>query len=387
MDNCLYCGENPIPHKTTWFYNSADIWLAPARKLLVRSGSGRVLDFFIDKTLWAGYKILDKLGLVRYNYDSDQVKFGRAKVLWQEATSQNIKMREIKPFGLAVDVYEATIGGKSIIFNGLPRPDNYDLGTLDWLDDKWLLKQKLQSLGIPVPKGGAATRLSQARKIFADIGKPVVVKPRKGSRGRHTTTFVSSEEELKIAFKIAQQICHWVVIEEQLTGPVYRATIINNNLVGILGGSPAQIRGNGVITIEQLISEKNKTRHERVSEVKITGKLEKFLNRSGYSLKTVLPKHKIIDLSEKVGIAYGGTSFDATDQTHPKTKQMFLKLAKDIDNPILGFDFILSDITKSYAEQPGGIIECNAAPFLNLHYDPLIGQTRNAAKYVWELVS
>lgn len=387
MDNCLNCGENPIPHRATWLFSSLDILAHPARKTLIHSRLGNFLDFLVDRALLVSYKIGGKIGLIKFNDDVEKVKFARAKVLWQEAIKQNIKMREIKPFGLAVDVYEASIGDKNIIFNGLPRPDDYDQTTLDWLDDKWLLKQNLTRLGFPVPKGGTATSLGAARKIFRSLNMPVVVKPRRGSRGRHTTTFVSTEEELKIAFKVAQQICHWVVVEEQIMGPVYRATIINNQLVGVLGGDPAKICGNGITTIAELITQKNKTRHPRVSEVKITEKLKTFLKRNGYMLESVLPENKLLDLSEKVGIAYGGTSFDATDQTHPETKKMFIRLAAAINNPILGFDFILSDINRSYQDQICGIIECNAAPFLNLHYDPLIGQTRNAAKYVWDLMA
>ena len=64
---------------------------------------------------------------------------------------------------------------------------------------------------------------------------------------------------------------------------------------------------------------------------------------------------------------------------------MFEEAARIIGNPILGFDSIIPDITKSYKQQPCGIIECNGAPFINLHHDPLIGKPINAAKHVWDL--
>ena len=66
---------------------------------------------------------------------------------------------------------------------------------------------------------------------------------------------------------------------------------------------------------------------------------------------------------------------------------MLTEAGKSLDISILGFDFIIPDVTKSYKEQKCGIIECNGAPFIQLHYEPLYGETINAAKYVWDLVS
>ena len=62
----------------------------------------------------------------------------------------------------------------------------------------------------------------EAKKIFDRIEKPVIVKPRLGSRGRHVVTYVRNHDDLRHAFKIARQLCLWVIIEEQIIGPVYR---------------------------------------------------------------------------------------------------------------------------------------------------------------------
>jgi hypothetical protein len=47
---------------------------------------------------------------------------------------------------------------------------------------------------------------------------------------------------------------------------------------------------------------------------------------------------------------------------------------------------MIPDITKSYKQQKCGIIECNAAPFIQFHHDVMVGKPINVAKYVWDLV-
>jgi D-alanine-D-alanine ligase-like ATP-grasp enzyme len=53
---------------------------------------------------------------------------------------------------------------------------------------------------------------------------------------------------------------------------------------------------------------------------------------------------------------------------------------------LLGFDFIVPDVTKSPDEQKFGIIECNAVPFINLHHSPLIGEPQNVAGALWDYI-
>lgn len=294
-------------------------------------------------------------------------------------------MTEIKPLNISINLYKAKMKHKDIYFMDMPRPDEVD-ENLFRLDDKYLFKKLLQKHDLPYAKGSAFTNLKTALKYFETMTKPVIIKPRRGSRGRHTTTCISTIPEFIKAFKIAKQLCHRVIVEEQLFGPVYRGTVIGWKLVGVLGGTPPQVTGDGIHTIEELITIKNKKKHPKQSDVLITEELKYFLKSSDFALDSIISDQQIVDLSGKIGVPNGGTSFDATDQTHPDTKNMFEVAAQATGSPILWFDFMISDISKSYKDQRSGIIECNAAPFIQLHHDVMIGQPINAAKYVWDLV-
>jgi D-alanine-D-alanine ligase-like ATP-grasp enzyme len=383
MQPCLYCGNNPINHPTHKFYGSVDIMLTPLRQKIMRGWFGQFTDTLGTWIALELFHLLKPIGLIKINRDISQVPFERAKTLWAEANARNIPFEEIKPFNQSIDLYRATIRGQPIYFMNMPRKEDVITSNLSWIDDKHLLKQKLLEHNFPVASGGSFTNLADALKTFETLDKPVIVKPRAGSRGRHTTTLVNNEEELRKAFKIAKQLCHWVIVEEHLFGDVQRATIIGNQLIGVLGGSPPRVKGDGVHTIAELIKLKDAARPQKVKEIKIN---EYYLQRSAMNLGTILAKDQTADLSEKIGVNYGGTSYDCTDETHPETKQMLEDAAKILDISILGFDFIIPDITKSYREQKSGIIECNGAPFLQLHHEPLYGKSINAAKYVWDLI-
>lgn len=384
MTKCINCGNNPIPHTIHKFYETMDITLSPIRRWLSRSIVGRIGDSLGNLMGLAALKVLEPLGMIQINTDIAQIKFDRARVLWEEAHRQNIPIEEIKPFGRSIDLYRAQINNKPLYFMNLPRKEHVGTSNLTWIDDKGLLKKHLRKRGFPVADGGYFLTYHQAFKTFQRLEKPVIVKPRAGSRGRHTTTFVYTEEDFKKAFKIAKQLCAWVMVEEHLFGDVQRATVIGGKLVGLLGGSSPRVTGDGVKTIAELIKIADQNRPEGVKEIKVN---PFHMERQHLAMDTVLPPGKTVTLSEKIGVNYGGTSYDCTDETHPETKEMLTKAGQSLDISILGFDFIIPDVTKSYKEQKCGIIECNGAPFIQLHHDPLIGKSINAAKYVWDLVT
>ena len=263
-----------------------------------------------------------------------------------------------------------------------------------------------------MPSGGCASTVSRAEEIFnliqsKGVFRPVIVKPRAGSRGRHTTTNIYNKEDLKKAFKIAKQLCYWVIVEEQLFGPVYRATVINGQLAGVLRGDAPKVTGDGSLNIGQLIKAKNTQPRPGVKDIVPDAVMERFLVRAigekyppfnfppilggerggRVSVFNIIPaKGETIALSEKIGVGYGGSSSEDYEICHPDNKELFLRAAKVLGDPIVGFDFIIPDITVSYKNQKCGFIEANSLPFINLHHDPLLGTPRNAAAMVWEMV-
>lgn len=362
------------------------IAFTPLTNFIFRGAVGRLFYKMIDSLLWGLVWFYEQLGLVKYTTDLSTTHIARARVLWEEAKKRGIKMEGAVFSGRYSDLYRAWINGKMIRFNGLPRPEYAENSNLFALDDKAFFKQQLQTAGIPTPNGGCFTNLTEATKEFNKLIKPVIIKPRLGSRGRHTTTHIYTTEQLAKAFKIAKQICYWIVMEEHLFGDVYRGTVIDGKLVGVLGGSPPRLVGDGSSTISELIKQKNLNKPAGIKNIQISQSTEEFLKRQNLTLNSILNNEQIIDLTEKIGVNYGGSSREVTDITHPEIKSWLAKAAALVGDPLLGFDFIIPNITKSPNEQRFGIIECNGLPFINLHHDPQEGTPNNVAKWVWNMI-
>lgn len=105
------------------------------------------------------------------------------------------------------------------------------------------------------------------------------MKPRLGSRGRHVVTYVRNHDDLKYAYRIAKQLCLWVIVEEQFIAPVYRGTVIDFELAGVLSGTQPLVIGDGASSLNRLIEQKNKNRDTAIAEVEKDQKMAWFLKR------------------------------------------------------------------------------------------------------------
>lgn len=385
---CAYCGNNPVPHFLHWYFESVNVLFGPLRAALLYNPLALLAKRAFGRLPWAlGLTdLLAASGVIGFGDDASACPSGRGQVLWEEAIRRGVVVRELKLFGRRFDTYLASRGGRRVVFSGLPRPSGYDDRNLDTLDDKPAFKRVMAAAGLPVAAGGAASRLPQAERIFERVAKPVIVKPRSGSRGRHTTTYVYTREQLKEAFSVAKQLCYWVVVEEHLEGPVYRGTVVDYRCRGVLRGDSPQVVGDGVRTVAELVAARNAAPHEGSADIVLDGRADRFLARRGQSRSFVPAAGQVVYLSEKVGVSYGGSSSEDFEVCHPETKALFERAARACDDPILGFDFIIPDITKSWREQRCGFIEVNTLPFINLHHHPLLGNPQNVAAAVWDLV-
>lgn len=387
---CYYCGNNQISHTHAKIGAlSAHYIFPPLDRLFRRMPGGLLLMSFAEGILDGLFDILVLLRIVRYKEGLGRIGNDRGYVLGEEAERRGMKVEVATVLGRSMDMYRYTkTDGSKMVFSGLPRPYGREVPLID-LDDKSGIKQLLEEAGISVSRGASFTDLGEACRHKETCDYPVIVKPRFGSRGRHTTTHITRMEDFIHAFQVTKQIAHHVMVEEHLYGSVYRGTMVGGVLAGVLAGDPPRVTGDGVHSISELIELKNAHKHERVGLFKVTPLTEPFLGRFGYTLSSILEKGKTIDLIEKIGLSYGGNAREVTNVTHPRYKEILEHAAHVVDDPLIGFDFITPDIERD----PGalmregmrwGVIECNGVPFINLHHDPLEGEPVNVAACVLE---
>ncbi len=390
---CPDCGANPINHRAArsevsleMFFDKVFAPLEPLHRatevLLARQRPELLLPPLVT--------VLSIFGMAKKNKQPQDSDTYRTRVLWEAANARGIALYHLSLFGKPTSVFVARYGGRTLVYTHEPRPAGLPSKSYEWMDNKSTMIDKFAAAGIPVPKGGACRTEQEALTIFRKLGGTAIVKPVIGSRSRHTTIHIETEPQLLHGFHVAQQISPWVIVEQELTGMVYRATVIGGEVVGVLRREPPHVIGNGQSTVKQLIIEENKNplRHGPIFHpllMDLDARAE--LRRQSFTWDSVPPVGHMVTLSQKVGRGEGASNTDVTDETHPENIALFKKIGAFLGDPLVGIDFIIEDITKPWTEQKAcGVIECNAMPFIDLHHYPLTGKPRDAAGALWNIV-
>lgn len=313
----------------------------------------------------------------------------RTRCFWEEAKRRGIEMVMYR-CGPIKDLFIAKHGGKTICFDGLPRPVGPEAESLYWMDNKPLMRKRFSEAGIPVARGASAFREQTALGIFRSLTKPVIVKPYSGSRSRHTTIHLSNEQEFLKAFRSAKVLSPLALIEEELEGFVHRGTLIGGKLVAVMRREPPHIVGDGVHTVRELVDEENKRekRHGATFHPLALGpEADEELKRQKHSLDSIPKKGEFVALNQKVSRGIGASTTDLTDELHPENRALLERIGALLKDPLVGVDFIMRDVRIPLREQEhAGVIECNSLPFIDLHHYPLFGEPRNVAGALWDLI-
>ncbi len=388
---CAECGDGAIFHRVTYISIVVDEIMAPF------SQPNPFLRGFVRLVYGIERKVTPKIlnGLMQLGWatkvtEPDDDTQLLALMLWNEAKERGIEVAEFRLFGLPRNIFVAKYpDGLQIAYEGIPMPGNSDLERVPWMDNKAVLKQKFRKLGLPVAKGGAVSNLKDAKKLFATLTPPVIAKPFSGSASRHTVLHISNEKELTRGFNVAKEIAPKVVIEEELVGAVYRATVVDGKFAAALRRDQPHVVGDGVSTIAELVAEANKHPGRQgpyFHHIKLDNFAKEELAWQGLAFESILPEGARATLHQKINWSVGGTTTDVTDETHPDNIALFEEVARVLNTKMVGLDFIIGDMNKSWKEQERcGILECNSMPFFDNHHLPFEGKPRNVASLIWDM--
>lgn len=265
------------------------------------------------------------------------------------------------------------------------------------MENKVVTKKILAEQGYAVPGGGEYDTLKKAIKDYPKYREQaVVVKPKSTNYGIGISVFKEApsqeayEEALEIAFKEDET----VLVEDYIAGTEYRFFVLNDEVEAVLLRVPANVIGDGVLSISQLIDEKNKDplrgeNHRAPLAFIEKGSIEALMLREqGLTFDSVPEKGKQVFLRENSNISTGGDSIDFTDQMHESYNKVAVEIAKIIDVKVTGIDLIIPDYqTESTSEYPGySCIEANFNPAMNMHAYVTEGQGRRLSEKVLEML-
>jgi cyanophycin synthetase len=258
--------------------------------------------------------------------------------------------------------------------------------------DKSLSLWLLEEVGIPIPRHALVRSADKAIEAAHLLGFPLVTKPLNVSHGRGVSLNLNSIEEVRQGYDFASEYNREVLVEHFLEGRDFRVLVINNTVVAVAERIPAHVVGDGQQTIAQLVEQTNRDPrrgigHEKVlTRIRIDYQAERLLTQAGYTLDTVLAPGETFYLASTANLSTGGTSIDRTTEANYETLELARRAAMVIGLDIAGVDIITPDITRPLREVGGGIVEVNAGPGFRMHLQPTVGQARNVAGAVLDML-
>ncbi len=244
---------------------------------------------------------------------------------------------------------------------------------------KRLATRTLRSNHLPVPKQMQANSKKAIRRAAEAIGYPVIVKPLKGYGG-YGVTLASGPDDIPAAYKSAATKDPKVIVEEFIAGDYYRLLVINNKFVAALRVAPPEIVGDGARTIRELVVDLNEDPFRdgfRLVKVGLDKRLSRHLSKYDLEFDSVLANGRKLALREIANVSQGGYSIDVTDEVHPDNARAAERAACVVGLDVAGIDFITPDISQSYKDIGGAIIELNSRPGLGMHAFPRYGKSRD----------
>ncbi len=252
----------------------------------------------------------------------------------------------------------------------------------------------LKDLGLPVPRQEMVYSESRAVRAARRMGYPVVLKPLNANHGRGVSINLNLDSEVEAAFNHAQEqgTSRAVLVESFVTGFDHRMLVVNGELVAVAKRVPGHVKGDGKHTIAELVEIVNSDPRRGVGHEKVLTQLEfdkqakDLLKKAGYDEKTVLKTDEVFYLRSTANLSTGGTAIDLTDVVHPANRAMAVRAIGAVGLDIGGVDFLTDDISKSYKEIGGAIVEVNAAPGFRMHVAPSEGTPRDVAGKVIDML-
>lgn len=274
------------------------------------------------------------------------------------------------------------------------------LGSVEIVRDKWYCSIFLKRYWYQIAEGKTFFRddlnehinvkrwIKEGWGYAQSIWLPVIVKPNNLSQGSWVQR-VDSEEEYYIAVNAIFEKTNVMIIERLHQGQDYRVVVFNDDIISAYTRIPLQVVGNGILTIRQLLDNKQETfiadwRDTIIDfdDPRITRKLSK----QWFAFDSVLSQWQEVYLLDNANLSTGGESIDVTKKIHPDFVHLAKRITRDMWLRLCGVDFMTRDITKPLSENDDYIvIELNWAPGLD-NYMSSGNQQRENVKLMYKKI-
>jgi glutamate--cysteine ligase/glutathione synthase len=263
------------------------------------------------------------------------------------------------------------------------------------MENKEVTKIILQEHRINVPRGITVYTKDEGLQSASQwTEQDLVIKPKSTNFGKGITILkqpYAAVEYIK-AIQLALEHDQAALIESFIPGKEYRFLVIDNEVAAILNRVPANVIGDGVHSIEELVDQKNEDPLRGTGYVTPLEKIKlgetelQYLQQQNKDFSYIPQPNETVYLRENSNISTGGDSIDFTDEVLPDYKKIAIRSAKAVGAKICGIDIIIQNIHTKPDRNNYSVIELNFNPALHIHNFPYRGQNRFVEKKVLDLL-
>lgn len=229
----------------------------------------------------------------------------------------------------------------------------------------------LKQAGLPYPEHVVVDSESELVEVVKRIGFPLVLKPSDRDCGVGVSVDICDYQALEAGFKIAKRESRSgrVILERQVSGVCHRLFIAHGKLLYAVRRDPMTIFGDGIRSIEQIISDEASIQALRPPWCRdvapsLDDGVMTILKLQGLTLNSVPKVGVAIALRRIESTAWGGCDEEVTERIHPENLSIALRAAKLFRLSSAGVDIITENISDPWYENGAIINEVNFAPLL-----------------------
>lgn len=316
---------------------------------------------------------------------------GRKAAISTEVVVTELEKRGVRYDRTRIGLQFKTHDGRNAYFRGGSVSCNTVGANLICLN-KEATKAFLRIQRVPVARSDlfSAAERDNAMHYAAFLGYPVVLKRVGGMGGSGVWPNIRDEATLLRIWNSQLIAGYTYMIEKHAEGGDFRFLVADDTVIAVLERRQPVIVGDGIRTVAALVTARNDLRGSTNNPVHklipLNQALSELQSRGIRSHDVPTPGERIV-LKFTANISSGGDAVDMTDGAPAAYKELAVKCVRAVQGlRVAGVDIIIRDFASSTLQGNCTVLEINHNPMLSMHHYPWIGEPRNVASPIVDIL-